>query len=292
MKEEKSKWIKYGAIFAILIMVGSATVGVMMIVGWGDNSNKMTKHPFSDIPGEHTNFAFTNIKDGAKYIPEGALQISSYASNETIDEALNAAFPGAEATKVLVVYYPTGMLEYYQLKNENNVSIMISGNKPVYEKYENYNIIYINPVQRIIAGNPIVIASLNNYANDSNLAKRAIDVFTGYSGGSKDFDPIFAYVDDVSDYEEMTVSKSSGSGYSMLYQCSRIVNDTYILETVVYSPSGDMRDDIAEMAAEDSETFSVSEDDYMIKLYIESNDFLTYVIAANNLHGVLGQYNK
>ena len=292
VKEKKSNWIKFGSIFAILIMVGSATVGVVMLTGLGGDSNKAKAYPFSDIPGKHTNFTFTNIKDGAKYLPEGVAQISCIATNTTINTSLNSAFPGADSSVVMVAYYPTGRLEYYQTKTEDNVSIMTNG-KPTTEDYEGYSIIYAGPAQRIMVGSPIIIASLSNYANDSSLARRAVDVFTGLSEGSKDFAPILAYVDNVSNFEEMTVSKASASaGYSMLYQrSSAFSSGTFQMETVVYGPNDDMRADIKEMAAEDSTTFTVSEDESMIKLYIETTDQLEYMMAANGLYGILNQYS-
>lgn len=287
-REEKSIWVKFGSIFAIIIMVGSATIGVMMLTGWG--SDKTKAYPFSDVPGTHVNFTFTNIKDGVKYLPDGASQISCFTTNASINASMSASFPGFEASKVLVAYYPTGALEYYQIKTERNVSIMINGSKPTYENYDNYNIIRISPVQRVIVGSPIIIASLSNYANDSNLARRAVDVLTGFSGGSKDFDPILAYADNVSDFTEMVVSKSTGSGYSMLYQRSGVLaNGTIQLETIVYGPSSKVRTDLNEMAAGDSATFRVSEDGSMIKLYIESNDQVSYALAANNLYAVINQ---
>ncbi|MCL2549816.1 MAG: hypothetical protein FWE78_02625 [Methanimicrococcus sp.] len=293
MKEEKSLWVKYGAIFAILIMLGSATIGVVMLSGFGGNSNKMKAYPFSDVSGKHTDFTFTNIKDGAKYLPEGAVQISCFRTNDTINQSLNPSFPGSEASKVLVAYYSTGVLEYYQLHTEDNVSIMINGSKPTSEDYEGYSIIYTSPFQRVIAGNPIIIVSLSNYANDSSLARRVVDAFAGLSESSKDFDPIFAYVDDVSDFEEMTVVRSrTGNGYDMLYQrSSSFTNGTLQLETVLYGPSNDLRDDIKEMAAGDSAIFTVSEDGSMIKMYIETTDILVYMMETNNLYGILYQYS-
>jgi len=168
----------------------------------------------------------------------------------------------------------------------------MTNGKPSTEDYEGYSIIYVGPAQRIIVGSPIIIASLANYANDSGLARRAVDVFTGLSAGSKDFDPILAYVDDVSDFEEMTVFRSStGNGYDMLYQrSSSYSNGTYQMETVVYGVNDDMRADIKEMVAEEEAIFIADENESMIKLYIETTDQLTYMIMANYLYGILVQY--
>lgn len=296
MKEEKNKWIKYGALFAILIMVGSATVAVLMGGLDGTDSNTATEYPFADVPGAHANFSFTNIKDGAGHLPEGVLQISSFSTNATINESMNQSFPGSNTSKVMVAYYSAGMLEYYQTETAENVSILIPGKKPVYEDYGGYSILYTNPAQRVIVGSPIVIATLANYTNDSGLAQRVVDVFSGTSAGSKDFDPILAYADDISDYEEMVVSRSvNGSGYDMLYQrSSAYENGTFQMESVIYSPSADLRSDIKTLAGTEAEsvTFSVTEDDAMIKLYINSTNQLSYMTAANSLYAVINQYTN
>jgi len=290
VQEKKSNWVRFGAIFAILIMLGSATLGVVMLTDLF-GSNKAKPYPFSDISGKHADFNFTNIKDGAKYLPEGVSRISCYSTNATINASLNSSFPGAEPSAVMVAYYPTGMLEYYQTKTEENVSIMTNG-KPSTEDYEGYSIIYVGPAQRIIVGSPIIIASLANYANDSGLARRAVDVFTGLSTGSKDFEPILAYVDDVSDFEEMTVFRSNtGKGYDMLYQrSSSYSNGTYQMETVIYGINDDMRAEIKEMIAEEEAISIAIENELAIKLYIETTDRLVYMMAANDLYGILVQY--
>ncbi|MDR2943874.1 MAG: hypothetical protein LBU81_02105 [Methanosarcinales archaeon] len=295
--EKKSNWVKYGAVFAILIMVSSAVLVGLFTLWDGSGSNTTTTtYPFADVSGTHANFTFSNIKDGVQYLPEGAVTVSSFTTNSTMNESLNKSFPGLESSRVLVASYSTGILEYYTAENENNAGIMIPGDKPVYDQYEGYNFISPGPSQRVLVGNPIVVATLSDYSDASNLAKKAVNVFTGLSQGSRNFDSILAYADDVSDYEQMTVSgASNGSSYSMLYQrSSAFSNSTIQLETVVYGPSAAMRSDIKEMAAKNVSdvTYSVTEDDSMIKLYIDSTAPTSYMTEANNLYGIISRYTN
>ncbi|MDL2261779.1 hypothetical protein LJC08_06090 [Methanimicrococcus sp. OttesenSCG-928-J09] len=305
MQEEKNKWVKYGAIFAILIMVGSA-VFVGILYGWesltGDD-NEPTEYPFTDVPGNHTNFTFKNAKDAANYVPAGVLSINilKIYDNDTVDQGLTEAFPGAESDKRMVASYPTGMLAYYPIENESNVSIVINGSKPQYENYEGYNIIFTHAAQRVVVGSPIIIASFFNYAADNTLAKKALDVLAGKSSGSTDLNDILSYADDVSNYDEIIVYKANaGSDYDKYYQrASQNVNMTtfqleFQMESIVLKGSSAMKQDIRDLAENASEgiEFVITEEGDVFKTYVNGADYTSFMKDTNALYQLVSKHTQ
>lgn len=304
MQEEKNKWIKFGAIFAILIMVGSA-VFVGILYGWdsltGDD-NTTTEYPFTDIPGTHANFTFKNVKDGAAYVPEDVLSINilKIYSNDSIDQKLQENFPGAESSKVMTASYQTGMLEYYLVENESNTSIVINGSKPQLDEYEGYNIIFISPYQRVIAGSPIVIASFFNYT-ENTLAKKAVDVFEGKASGSTNLNDILGYAEDTENYDEIIVYKANnGSNYDKYYQrSSQYVNTTtftlaFQLESIILNPNDAMKQDVRNLAANATEgvEFTITEEGNVMKTYVDGSDYTTFMKDTNALYQLISTHTK
>jgi hypothetical protein len=141
MQEQKSKWVKFGAIFAILIMVGSAVLVGLLLTDSG--SNKTTEFLLSDTPGTQANFTFKNAIDGSKYLPEGVLGITirTIYSNDTVDQGLKQDFPGIEADKLMTASYSAGRIDYFSLRNESNASVTING-KPQYDVYESLSMMF------------------------------------------------------------------------------------------------------------------------------------------------------
>lgn len=305
MKEEKSKWVKYGAIFAILIMVGS---GVFVGILYGFDSltgdeNKTTEYPFTDVPGNHSNFTFKNAKDAASYVPAGVLSINilKIYDNDTVDKGLKASFPGADSDKRMVASYPAGMLAYYPIENESNTSVIINGSKPQYEEYEGYNIIFTHAAQRVVVGSPIVIASFFNYAADNTLAKKAVDVLAGKSSGSTDLNDILSYADDVSNYDEIIVYKANaGSDYDKYYQrASQNVNTTtdqleFQMESIVLKPNDAMKEDIRNLAenATESNKFTITEDGDVFKTYVDGSDYKDFMKDTNALYQLISNHTQ
>ncbi len=305
MQEEKNKWMKFGAIFAIVIMVGSA-VFVGLLYGWDSltgNDNTTTEYPFTDVPGTHTNFTFKNAKDVAGYIPEDVLSINilKIYSNDTVDQGLKEAFPGAESGKRMVASYQTGMLAYYPVENESNVSIVINGSKPQYENYEGYNIIFTHAAQRVVAGNPIIIASFFNYASDNTLAKKAVDVLEGKASGSTNLNNILAYADDTENYDEIIVYKANnGSDYDKYYQrASQYVNTTtfqlsFQMESIVLKPTDEMKQDIRDLAANATEgvEFTVTEDGDIMKTYVDGSNYTSFMKDTTALYQLISKHTQ
>ncbi|WNY24452.1 hypothetical protein MmiHf6_17890 [Methanimicrococcus hongohii] len=304
MQEEKSKWVKYGAIFAILIMVGSGVfVGLMYWDGLTGDENATIEYPFADVPGTHANFTFKNAKDAAQYVPEDVLSINilKVYDNDTIDQTLQTSFPGAEPARLLTASYLTGGLEYVVLESEENVSIVLNGSKPQYEDYEDYNIIFISPYQRVIAGNPLIIASFYNYVADNSLAKKAVDVLAGKSAGSTTLNDILEYADDTETYDEIIVYKANnGSNYEKYYQrSSQYVNMTtfqlaFQLESIILNPNDEMKQavyDLAENASEGIE-FTITEEDNVMKTYVDGADYTSFMTDTNALYKLISDHTK
>lgn len=304
MQEEKNKWIKYGAIFAILIMMGSAVlVGLSYWDGWNNDSNATTEYPFTDVPGTHANFTFKNAKDAAGFVPEGVLGINilKVYENDSIDQKLRENFPGADASKVMTASYPAGILEYYPIENESNTSMVINGSKPQYENYEGYNIIFVSPYQRVIAGSPIIIASFFNYASDNSLAKKAVDVLEGKSSGASNLNDILAYADDTKNYDEIIVYKANnGSDYDKYYQrASQYVNTStfqlsFQMESILLKPTDEMKQDIRNLAANATEgvEFTITEDGDVMKTYVDGSNYTAFMADTNALYKLVSNHTQ
>ncbi|WNY28792.1 hypothetical protein MmiEs2_09960 [Methanimicrococcus stummii] len=304
MQEEKSKWVKYGSLFAIIIMLGS--VFALVLYGSWDsltgNDSATTEYPFADVPGTHTNFTFKNAKDAAKYVPEGVLGINilKIYENDSIDQKLQENFPGAEASRVMTASYSTGGLEYYLLDSEENVSIVLNSSKPQYENYEGHNIIFISPYQRVVVGNPFVIASFFNYV-DNTLAKNAVDVFEGKASGSTNLNDILAYAEDTDNYDEIIVYKANdGSNYTKYYQrSSQYLNMTtfqlsFQLESIILNPSDEMKQDVRDLAenANAGVEFTITEEGDVMKTYVDGSDYTSFMTDTNALYKLVSSHTK
>lgn len=305
MQEEKSKWMKFGAIFAIVIMVGSA-VFVGLLYGWdsltGDD-NSTTEYPFTDVPGTHTNFTFKNAKDAANHVPEEVLGINilKIYDNDSIDQKLRENFPGADGSKVMTASYQTGILEYYPIENESNTSMVINGSKPQYENYESYNIIFVSPYQRVVVGSPIIIASFFNYTSDNSLAKKALDVIEGKASGSTNLNDILAYADDTENYDEIIVYKANaGSDYDKYYQrASQYLNGTtfqlsFQMESIILKPTDEMKQDVRDLAANATEgvEFTITEEGDVMKTYVDGSNYTSFMADTNALYKLVSNHTK
>ena len=302
MQEQKSKWVKFGAIFAILIMVGSAVLVGLLLTDSG-SSDKTTEFPLSDVSGAKANFTFKNAIDGSKYLPEGVVSISilKIYEGDTIDRGMKAAFPGAEADKIMMASYMTGRVDYYSLIDESNVSFVINSSKPQTEMYENHSIIFANPSQRVIAGNPLILASFYNYAVDNSLAKRAVDVLSGKASGSTDLNDILAYADNTEVFDEIIVYKAnSGSSYDKYYErSSQFINMTtfqlaFQVESIVLQPSAEMKADIyalSENATGDNK-ITIIEEGNALKTYIDSSDVTEFMQDREALYKIVSDHTR
>lgn len=302
MKEEKNNWIKIGAIFAIVIMLGSVFFIAFDSI-FGDWGNETTGYPFADVPGAHVNFTFNNAKDAAALVPEGVLSLNIVRvfPNDTIDQGIKQAFPGAQAQRRMVASYPAGYLEYYPIENESNASILINGTAPTYETYQNYNVIFINPIQRVIVGNPIILASFFNATADSTLAQKAIDVLTGTTSGSTTLNDILQYADNVSNYDQIIVYQANpGSDYGKYYQrVSQGVNTStgqliFQVESIVLQPNDAMKADIYTLAenANESVEYTVLEEGNVLKLYLDGSNLTSFRAESDALYQLVSNHTQ
>ena len=299
MQEQKSKWVKFGAIFAILIMVGSAVLVGLLLTDSG--SNKTTEFLLSDTPGTQANFTFKNAIDGSKYLPEGVLGITirTIYSNDTVDQGLKQDFPGIEADKLMTASYSAGRIDYFSLRNESNASVTING-KPQYDVYEGHNILFLGPSHRLVAGNPLILVTFLNYA-DNSLAKRAVDVLSGKSLGSTDLSDILSYADDVAVFYEITVFKANdGSNYSKYYQRSSEFIDmttlelAFQIESIVLQPNAEMKADIYALSenAAGSNKITIVEEGNALKAYIDSSDVTEFIQDRDALYEIVSVHTR
>lgn len=307
-EDKKSKWMKFGALFAILIMVGSAVfVGILYGLDGltGGNDNTETAYPFTDVTGNHVNFTFKNAKDAAAYIPAGVLSISIHRiyDNSTIDQGLQEAFPGADGEYRMTASYETGALSYFLINEEsmNNTSIMINGSKPQYENYGGYDIIFMNAAQRVVVGNPLFIATFYNYTSDNSLARKAIDVLNGNTSGSSNLNDILVYADDVSLYDEIIVYEAnSGSNYTKYYQRSSsyaIGMDfqlVFELESIIMNPTDEMKADVYALAANATEgiEFTITEEDNVLITDVVGHEYEPFMEDTTELYNLISNHTR
>jgi hypothetical protein len=290
MTEEKSKWVKYGSIFAIIIMLVSAVlVGLMYF----SNDDGPAEYFLKDFAGTHTNFTFKNAKDGVNYLPEGVLRvdiIKVYPESETAVN-LEQSFPGVTFDKVMIGSYDSGGVEYYSAKDISNGKIALP-ETPRYENYSGYSMIIISPAQRIIAGNPIAIATYFNYSVDNTLGRKMIDVLNKKSTGSTDFNDILSYADDTEVYDQISFSKVNGNFSKSYQRSSYYENGTIQLESIIYNPQQAMKDDIEIFAVNSAEnvTVSVTENGPAMKIYVTSPDYISFAMKANELYGLIASH--
>jgi len=292
MTEEKSKWVKYGAIFAIIIMLGSGVLAVSMLL---DDSAEPTEYPLKNIKGQQTDFTFKNAKDGVKYLPAGVLSVNilKIYPDDEISESLSHSFPGIVTDKVMLGSYKEGMIEYYSVKENNNGSIVVQG-KPTYDKYGGYDMIRVSPAQRAIIGDPLIIASFFNYSKDSTLGKRVIDVLNGDASGATDLNDILAYADDVDNFDEIIAYKANaGSDYDKYYQRSS-QSGTGILqmEAIILSPDDSVKESVSAFSnnASESVTVAVMENGPALKIYITSSDYIGFLTKTNELYKLISTH--
>jgi hypothetical protein len=293
MTEEKSKWVKYGAIFAIIIMIGSAVlVGLSL---YGNDSTDPVEYPLKSIKGTQADFTFKNAKDGVKYLPAGILSVEviKIYPGDVIAESFNNAFPGVTSDKVMVGSYPDGIVEYYAVDENNNGSVIVPG-KPRYDEYNGYNVLIMSPAQRVIAGDPLIVASFFNYTLNNTLGKRVADVLAGKSSGATDLNDILAYAEDTDVFDEIRAFKANnGSDYDKYYQCTS-QSETGILkiEAIFLSPNEDVKESVSAFAnnASDSVTVAVLEDGPALKIYITTSDYIGFLVEMQNLNQLISSH--
>lgn len=305
IQEEKNKWVKYGALFAIAIMVGSAVL-VGILGSWdkitGDKDG-LTEHSFSDISGKHMNFTFKNAKDAAKILPENilAINIVKIYADDSYYQSIQSSFPGANISKMLSASYADGGLELFVIEDESNAGIVLNTSKPQIETYENYSLIFINPYQKVVVGNPILISTVYDYTAGNTLAKKTIDVLSGKSEGSTGLNDILAYADDVSNYDEIVVFKANtGSSYEKYYQrSSQSVNMTSFqidlqFESILLNPSDEMKQDLSDLSqnASDGIQFTITEESNIMKIYVEGADYTGFLNDTNALYKIVSNHTK
>ena len=288
MKKKQNNWMKYGAIFAILIMIGSA-----IIVGLIADTGGEKAYPLNDVTGTKTNFTLNAVKDGIKYVPEGVLAITAVPASEEMKTSVGELFPGATPSKLMTAIYNEGLVEFYGLQSTDNVSVMIEGNKPKYNKFGDYNVIS-TVTQGVFAGNPMIRVVFEGA--DKSLVEKVANVLSGTSTGAKDFDTILNLADDVSDYESILVSKTKeGAQFAMLYQRESVFeNGTSQLETIIYGPSAEFRTELKEFSEREipNITFTATEDELMFKLYINGTDSLAYQVIETGLHNLIEEHGE
>ena len=314
MKDEKSKWVKYGAVFTVIIMVG-AIFGLMLGAageifrgdgGWRDSlfgtGNRPVVLSFDDVPGTHVDFTFRNAIDAVQHIPDGVLAVHIWTVNDAATaQEIQSTFPGSNASKIMRATYPTGMLEYIALESSDNVSIALGRNRPHFEYYLGYSLLVISPNQRVVVGNPPLIVSMFNPAVDNSLPLRAIDVLFGRTAGSTNLNEILAFADDVENFNSITVFRAlDGSDYEMFYQrFSTELNMTTLrasfhLETIILRPTPEMRQEVfalAENAGEGVE-FTVTEIGDALRIYIESSNATNFIRDRDALYSLVESHTN
>ena len=289
MKKKQNNWRKYGSIFAIVIILGSFIIYASLVVDTGGEK----AYPLNDVTGTKTNFTLNAVKDGIKYVPEGVLAITVVPADDKMNTSVGELFPGATPSKLMTAIYNEGLVEFYGLQSTDNVSVMIEGKKPKYEKIGDYNVIS-TVTQGIFAGNPMIRVVFEG--TDKSLVGKVANVLSGTSTGAKDFDAILNLADNVSDFEEIMVSKTKeGAQFSMIYQRESVFeNGTSQLETIIYGPSAEFRTELKEFSEKEitNITFTATEDELMFKLYINGTDALAYQVIETSLHKLIDEHGE
>ena len=282
MTEEINKLVKYGAVFAIILMLGSAVLVGLTVFGSNDSTNSVA-------------FTFINAKDGVKYLPDGLLSVNiiKIDPDDEIAASLNNSFPGVAFEKMMVGSYESGGLEYYAIKNAGSGNITVPGN-PRYENYDDYKIAVTQSNQHVIVGNPLIITTFFNSSNDATLSKKALDVISNKTPGATNLNDILSYADDESNYEEIIAFKANaGSDYDKYYQRASILyNGTLQLEAIILSPNENVKKSVEEFAKIDSEntTITVTENGPALKMYINSTDGPLFVEEMDKLMTLLASH--
>ncbi|WNY26805.1 hypothetical protein [Methanolapillus ohkumae] len=301
--EDKSKIMKFGAIFFVVLMIGSLfAVSISYLLNNDSDSNTTNtttnnttaiQVPISDMPGKEISFTYTNLKDGVKHLPEGTL--SAQVSKIYPTDRVSQMFPGANVSQVLIGSYPAGILEYYTVGNESG-SVNISGNAtrgPQYDKYNNYSLLIASTApQYIVPGNPLLLASYN-----VDLAHRALDVADGGNKVSTNFDYILSKTDDVSTFEEMIVFRSNnGSDYEQYYQrSSSFSNGTYQMEGVLLNATSGLKQDLTNQslnASKNGVSYKISDNGDIFKYYMESTNGVSFVSESSALKKTIEKHTK
>ncbi|MDV0447468.1 hypothetical protein MsAg5_13630 [Methanosarcinaceae archaeon Ag5] len=301
--EGKSKIMKFGAVLFIVLMIGSLFVASVALLvnnnpdnpnATNETNNSLYTVPMSEMPGKDINFTYTNLKDGVKHLPSGTVSAQIVNIYPT-DNISTQVFPGTTISKVLIGSYPTGILEYYTV-SDNNGNVTVYGNKsigPQYDKYNNYSMLIVNPTpQYLVDGNPVLLS----YPT-TDLTKRALDVNDGGTNVSTNFDYILSKTDDVSNFEDMIVFRANdGSNYSQYYQRTSILsNETYQLESVFINASAGVKQSITDRSVNGSSngvTYKISEDGDTFKFYIESTNGVSFVSEVNALKEIINNNTK
>ncbi|WNY25012.1 hypothetical protein [Methanolapillus millepedarum] len=299
--EGKSKIMKFGAVLFIILMIGSLFVAsvALLVNNNPDNpnatnvtnvsSNTTVTVPMSEIPGKDVNFTYSNLKDGVKHLPSGASQVAILNEGNLNSSSL----PGANVTKMMVAYYPLGIVSYYSMESKENVSIVVLGNNSSgyqYDVYNNYTMIIANSVPQIVTpGNPILLTSYN-----VDLAERALDAVDG-KNISTEYDFLLSNADNVTDFEFAAALKApEGSGYEQSYQrTSNFSNGTYQLELMFLNANSSLKQDVNNRALNGSAngvTYKVNDNNSVFKIYVESSNKVSFESEMNNLLTITDKY--
>ena len=297
-KTNESRQYLILAVIAVLAIASIATVVYYQTRSNNDENlnDSKNQYSFKNVEGNHLNFSYSNIKEGIQYIPEGAfcVNIIKIKENGTIHNYLEEIQPGINATEIMVGHFETGAVEYYVIDNEHNATIMIDGNKPEYEGYNGYNYIVNKKLsfQRLLTGNPFLILTAYD-GTIEGLGKDVIDVISSDKKGTKDFDNILIYADDVSDYENLYVYMVDET-QKYYHRSSSFENGSFQFEVIVLNPNTNIRDNLIQMTQNKTETISynVTETGNIMKIYINGENESLYLEKTQELYNIVfSEYN-
>ncbi|MDY0266749.1 MAG: hypothetical protein RBQ94_03760 [Methanimicrococcus sp.] len=252
--------------------------------------------PLSDVSGNHVRFTWITLKDGIKYIPDGAfcVKIITVRENDAVYDYLKTVQPGLTVTKAMIAYFDTGAVEYYAVDDEKNASIAFQGDEPIYESYKGYHFFHSGKsgLIKFLAGNPFLILTTGGEIGE--IEKDIVDAASGNKAGTTFFDDILIYADDVSVFEDVYVY-AEDDAQKYYHRSSHFENGSFQFEAIVLNPDDNIKYGLIQMTKNETEsvTYNFSETGDVIKIYISGENEPEYTKKTKELYNaVFNEYNR
>ncbi|WNY26038.1 hypothetical protein [Methanolapillus millepedarum] len=285
---------KYAFTFLVLVLVMAvAFISISAFV------NNQTIKSFDDVPGKHLNFSFINARDSVHYLPPGTDTIAITSVSPDGDYLWDIAhdrYPNANTTKILISRNPAGRIEYYLLNDVSNISFNTTSLPLQIEKKYGYTFIIETDTRKMLVGNPFA-----HIISDSNSSEKldliVTDILSGNISGTKEFDEILSYTDDVSGYAEILVFKAENqSKFDQYYQRITINEDgTIQLEAVILHPTKDVEYDMIGLSegANDGVSYTIVPlDNSAVKIYLEAENGGAFITERSKYNRIIKSYTN
>ena len=293
---ERKKLIAFGALFAILLMVGSG-----VLVGFSYLFSGQEQNPSGDVrelslsayKNSSVNMDFNGISDVIKYLPSGVVYAQYVHDPNNINDVFNNT-TGINSALVAYMYYysPTEDGSYgistdsvYFYEPADISKAKVTGR--YLGESNGYALLALEDGRYMIPGNPTIVGS--QYAVGNILS------ILGGSAGADTYNVIASHIPEKnSDYEYLAMAGST-AGYEQYFESGGTSDNAYALDLRFLNMSDDLRSKMETTLASSKDGVRYiceSSDDGVFSITAYTVDSTAANTASTTIGGILEEYSE